>query len=336
MTLILDRYPLEYRSEIVQPVLTAVAGGSSVCIAGLAGVGKSNLTKFLAQSAVLGHYLPQSIAQEMHVLVVHCRPGTQASSSFYAAMLNELQTVAETVRYSLPIPQQTVTAYDVRKAIKHLCEQARQRIVFVLDEFECLIQHQPLEFFEELRNLRDEVRTTNRFAYVTITHRLPHRVQGNQRFENSKLFDLLRSNIYALGPYSPPDALGMLNALAAAQDMTVERDYLLRIGEAAGGHSGIMRAVFETIRTECKGNFAVPSPRLKHFAVEHRTVRDASDYLWLHLHSSERRALRQLAAGQLPEPWLLDFLYKRGLITNTETPNFFAPVFGAYMRSKIG
>lgn len=334
MTLILDRYPLEYRSEIVEPVLTAVAGGSSVCVVGLAGVGKSNLFKFLAQSAVLEHYLPQSIAQEMHVLVVQCRPGTQASANVYAAMLDELQPVAEKAQYSLPILRQAATAYDVRKAVKYLCETARQRIVFVLDEFECLIQHQPLEFFEELRNLRDEVRTTNRFAYVTITHRLPHRVVGNQRFENSKLFELLRSNIYALGPYRQPDALSMLNALAAAQNLTIDRDYLLRIGEVAGGHSGIMRAVFETIKTEGKANFAVPSPRLKQFAVEHRAVYEACDYLWLHLHSSERRALRQLAAGDLPEPWLLDFLFKRGLITSTVTPNFFAPVFAAYVRLK--
>lgn len=336
MTLILDRYPLEYRSEIVQPVLTAVTTGSSVCVVGLAGAGKSNLTLFLAQSAVLEHYLPQSIAQATHVLVFQCRPGTQASSSIYAAMLNELQAVADKVQYTLPVPLEAATAQHVRKAVKHLCVTARQRIVFVLDEFECLIQHQPLEFFEELRNVRDEVRTTNRFAYVTLTHRMPHRVVGNQRFENSKLFELLKSHIYALGPYGKADALGMLNALAAAQNVTVDPSYLVRICDAGGGHGDIMRAIFETIKTECKGNYAVPSPRLNQFAIQHRAVRDACDKLWLHLHSTERRALRQLAADDLPEPWLLDFLYKRGLITSIEKPKLFAPVFAVYVKAKGG
>ena len=95
-----------------------------------------------------------------------------------------------------------------------------------------------------------------------------------------------------------------------------------------------MRAIFDTIKTEHKGNFAVPTPRLNQFAAQHRGVRDACDKLWLHLHSTERRALRQLAAGDLPEPWLLDFLYKRGLITSIAKPNLFAPVFAGYVKSK--
>ena len=41
--------------------------------------------------------------------------------------------------------------------------------------------------FEELRNVRDEVHTTNPFAYVTLTHRLPHRAVGNQRFEKGNV-----------------------------------------------------------------------------------------------------------------------------------------------------
>lgn len=335
MTLIRDRYPLEYRSEIVKPLLAEVKDGSSACIVGLAGGGKTNLATFLAHPAVLEHYLPE-IAPETHVLEIKCRPSAQSPAGFYAGLLHELMPVARKVGYALAPPGKEADYYDVREAVKHLCETARQRIVFVLDEFECLIQNQPLEFFEELRNVRDEVRTTNRFAYVTLTHRLPHRVVGNQRFENSKLFELLKPHIYALGPYRKVDALGMLNALAAAQHVTVERDYLARICDAGGGHGGIMRAIFETIKTELKGNFAVPSPRLNQFAVQHRAVRDACDKLWLHLHSTERRALRRLAAGELPEPWLLDFLYKRGLITSIEDPKLFAPVFAAYVKAKGG
>lgn len=330
MSLILDRYPLEYRCEIVEPLLTAVAHGSSLSVIGLAGAGKSNLAKFLAQPPVLRHYLPESLAQEMHVLVIPCRPGTQPSSSFYRALLDELQPIAHQVQYSPPVPRGDATAYDVRTVVKHLCETARQRIVLVLDEFECLIQHQPLEFFEELRNVRDEVRTTNRFAYVTITHRLPHRVMGNQRFENSKLYELLRDQMYALGPYRTADALAMLHVLAGREDLTIDGGYLDRIRVAAGGHSGIMYALFQTI----KPNFAVSLPRLAQLAADEGPVRQACAKIWLHLHSSERAALRTLAGGGRPDMWLLDFLYKRGLITSTQTPHFFAPAFAVYVNSR--
>lgn len=332
MTLILDRYPLDFRSEIAEPILAAVAHGSSMCVVGLAGAGKSNLAKFLGQPAVLRHYLPESIAQEMHLPVVHCRPGTQPPGSFYRALLNELQPAARKVQYSLRVPGDGVEvgAYDVREAVKHLCETARQRVVVVLDEFESLIQHQPLEFFEELRNIRDEVRTTNRFAYVALTHRLPHRVVGNQRFENSKLYELLREQMYALGPYRPADALSMLDALAAREGLAVERGYLERVRVAAGGHGEIMRAIFDTI----KPNFALSSPRLAQLAAdESGAVQRACAKVWLHLHSSERAGLRTLAAGGRPEPWLLDFLYKRGLITSVQTPYLFAPAFTVYVES---
>jgi hypothetical protein len=218
----------------------------------------------------------------------------------------------------------------VREAIKYFCETARQRIVIILDEFESLIRHQPLEFFEELRNVRDEVRTTNRFAYVAITHRLPHRVVGNQRFENSKLYELLREQMYALGPHPRADALSMLHALAAKENLTIDPAYLDRICVAAGGHARLLYAIFETI----KPNFAVSSPRLAQLAAEEGMVRAACEKLWLHLHSSERAALCSLAAGGRPDPWLLEFLYKRGLITSTQTPYLFAPAFAVYVNSK--
>ena len=329
MTLVLDRYQLEYRKEIVEPILSTVGYGASLCIVGLAGAGKSNLVTFLTQPEVLAHYLPQSLAQETHVLAIQCRPGTQPSAGFYRSLLEELQPVARRVGYALHIPTEGAGIYDVRSAIEYLCETARQRIVVVLDEFECLIQNQPLEFFEELRNLRDAVRTTNRFAYVTVTHRLPHRIVGNQRFESSKLYELLREHIYAFGPYSEADAMAMLNTLAAQQSLTVEAGYLQRIWAAAGGHAAIMSAMFNTI----KPNFAVPSPRLAELALEEGAVRQACRQLWIHLHSSERGALRDIMAREMPPPWLLEFLWKRGLITSVQTPYLFAPALAAYIKS---
>lgn len=334
MTLILGRYPLDFRSEIVEPLLATVTQGSSVCVVGLAGAGKSNLAKFLGQPEVLRRYLPESIAQEVHAPVIHCRPGTQSSATFYRGVLHELQSVARKVGHPLHTEgsHSEASAFDVRAAVKELCETAQQRIVLVLDEFECLIQHQPLEFFEDLRNIRDEVRTTNRFAYVATTHRLPHRVVGNQRFENSKFYELLRNEMYALGPYRAADAMSMLDALAARENLTIDRGYLERVRVAAGGHSEIMRAIFDTI----KPNFGVASPRLAQLAAGREgAVYAACEKLWLHLHSSERAALRTLATGGWPEPWLLEFLYKRGLITSVQTPYLFAPAFAVYVDSLL-
>ncbi len=142
--------------------------------------------------------------------------------------------------------------------------------------------------------------------------------------------ELLREQMYALGPYRPADATAMLHSLAARENLTIDAGHLDRIREAGGGHSGIMYAIFQTI----KPNFAFPLPLLVDLAAKEGWVREACEKLWLHLHSSERTALRSLAAGHLPEPWLLDILYKRGLITSVQTPRLFARTFEVYVDSK--
>ncbi len=328
MALILDRYPLEYRREVVEHIFATTAGSNSMCLVGLAGSGKSNLVTFSRQPEVVRHYAADDAAAEnTTVCWMSCLQAADSPARFYAEMLAGLAPAAEKVGYDLPTIGGGSGYLEVRAAVRHLCQTAGQRIVYILDEFESLIRQQPLYLFEELRNVRDEVRTPPRFAYVFITHRMPHRVVGSQPFENSSLYRLICDNMVAFGPYRPEDARAMLHVLATREKLAiepVERDRILML---SGGHAGIMFALVTAI----KPRFNVPARKMMELATAGGPVRKACDHIWRHLHGTERSALLDLARGVLPAPWLREFLYKRGLIDSLQAPEIFSPVFKEFV-----
>jgi hypothetical protein len=328
MELILDRYPLDYRREVVEYVLDTTAGGHSLCLVGLAGSGKSNLVNFTRQPQVVRHYAADHAAAESTTVCwMSCLQVADSSARFYAEMLNGLRPAAEKVGYELPQIGPGGGYSELRAAVRHLCQTAGQRIVYILDEFESLIRQQPLYFFEELRNVRDEVRTPPRFAYVFVTHRMPHRVVGSQPFENCSLYRLICDNMVAFGPYRPEDAKAMLEVLATREKLTIETVDRDRILMMSGGHAGLTYALVMAIKPNCN----MPARRLRDLATVAGPVRKACEHIWRHLHSTERAALSSLVRGELPPPWLREFLFKRGLIDSLQAPDVFSPVFREYI-----
>jgi hypothetical protein len=331
MSLILDRYPLDYRAEVVDLVLDTTAGGTSMCLVGLAGAGKSNLITFMKQEEVLRFYTQDSAApdgaENLNVCAISCLQVAHAQGRFYAALLDGLRPVAEKVGYALPPRAPESNYFEVRDAVRHLCLRGGQRIIYFFDEFESLIQHQPLDLFEELRTIRDEVRTPPRFAYVFVTHRLPHRVVGNQPFENSSLYRLICDNLVAFGPYRPQDAEAMLDAITRRERLAIAPVDRERILMMSGGHAGIMYALVMAVKPQ----FNLPVRRLRELAAVPGPVQKACAHIWRFLHSSERAALLGLVRGDMPAPWLREFLYKRGLINSLQTPEIFSPVFKEFV-----
>ena len=328
MTLILDRYPIDYRREVVENVFATTASGYSMCLVGLAGSGKSNLVTFTRQPEVVRHYAVDAPTAESTVVCwMSCLQAADSPARFYAEMLNGLGPAAEKVGYALPSIGPGSGYAEVRAAVRHLCQTAGQRIIYILDEFESLIRQQPLYLFEELRNVRDEVRTPPRFAYVFITHRMPHRVVGSQPFENSSLYRLICDNMVAFGPYRPEDARSMLEVLATREKLTIEPIERDRILMLSGGHAGIMFSLV----TATKPRFNVPARKLMELATAPGPVRKACEHIWRHLHSTERSALLDLAGGVVPAPWLREFLYKRGLVDSLQAPEIFSPVFKEFV-----
>lgn len=338
MSLILNRYLPTYRQETVKRLFTAIEQGSSFCLVGLAGTGKSNLCQFLEQPAVSAHYLPQPETARTHFLNVPCGTGTQSTHQIYQALLVALQPLARQLKLSLPQLPEKPSFYELRDLLRPLCAGAdrnghNRRIVFILDEFENLIRHQTEEFFEELRQLRDEHRTSGNLAYVVLTHRMPQTLTGadHKPFQKSRLLELLHREIHPLGPYCNQDARQMLESLLSRARLSLSPTSQKRLCDLCGCHSGILRALFDALPPHLE----ISSQQILRLAGEHPEVNRSCEHLWSHLHGEERSALLDLAQGKPPAPSITKFLLKRGLLTNPQSPIFFSPIFGKFVKTKI-
>jgi hypothetical protein len=316
---------------VLNALFRDAGAGKSLGLIGLAGTGKSNLLTYAQEPAVIQSYFSQpGEAARIFVCQVRCKKFADSLAGFYPEMLNALRPAAQQVGYALPVPAEKAGYPEVCAAIQHLCRSARLRVIVFMDEFEMLIRTQPLHFFEELRNLRDEVRETDRFAYVFVTHRLPHRVvnQHKYMFESSSLYRLICNNLYTFGPYTRRDAVVMLQALLGARGLILDRQTENRLLDLSGGHAGILTALVTAAAQE------KPGASLLRLGTEPGPVREACAYVWEHLHSTERRALQDLTRNRQPPLWMCEFLYKRGLVAHDRPAEFFSPIFYQFVRTQ--
>lgn len=327
MSLILDRYPFSYRREIVQLIIDITQEGNSLCLVGLAGVGKSNLVHFLEQPEIRA-LLKREEAGRTYFFGIPCAKDIGAPEEVYRSLLSSLVALERQIGVRVAkIPEQTVFD-DLRNHLKTLCRERNQRIVFILDEFEQLARNQPPELFEALRILRDDHRTTGNLVYVLLMHRMPQVVAGSQPFVKSRLFEIVREQIHPLGPYSEEDALAMLDALCAKNSMTISQANREKLCAFSGGHSGIMRAIFMAIRP----HFDIPATKIARLATNDPGVAQACQHLWDHLHPEERFALWELVKGTSPDLAMKEFLIKRGLLKRGS--GFFSIVFEEFVKNR--
>jgi hypothetical protein len=330
MALILGRYSTEYRSEIVGPLMTMIRHGDSACLVGMAGVGKSNLLHFLQQPEVSQHYMPSEADRTRFVPMV-CWSGTQSKDSFVNLMVQWTWNVAsslETQMAGAP-PIGAPPLYLLRNVLQVVCQKHNLRLVYILDDFDCLIQHQEPDFFNDMRSLRDEYRASGNLVFIVITHTLPQLVPGLQPLNKSRFFDILQDRIYSLPPYRNTDAAAMLQVLSDSKDncpiQAVDRDRLIAY---SGGHSGLLGALFH----ELYPDFTLSRSRLGRLVETSQKLRTSCEQIWEHLLLEEQQTLCSLVMGQPTPLQMEEYLCRRGLLADSSPARIFSPLLGEYIR----
>lgn len=324
------RYPVDFRKEVIQTLMHKVMHAESVCLVGLAGVGKSNLAGYIDLPEVRQRYLG-SEAEHTRFLNVSCPSGaTDPDDVFQAALDAVLDLAGAVAPGKLDRPVAGVSLFQaLRSALKFLCDAHGQRIVFVLDEFEEAIRRQPADLFDGLRTLRDDQRASGRLQYVVITHLLPQLVLSSPPFHSSRLFNILRDNIYPLPPYRENDATWMLRDLCTrANGMDLSPRATRELLAYSAGHAGLLRALFGDLEPD----FDVAQRRMVRLVEQASRTCHSCERIWTHLHRDEHDALRRLAAGRPIEPQWASYLHRRGLLAG-RTPDsaLFSPLFRRYI-----
>ena len=331
----IPRYRPSFRQTEVALIRAAAARGQSVCFVGVAGIGKTNLIHFLRytgagnpamRSEPLGCSSPTWTAASGRRRPNRC--GTSCSTASPAATTCPLLPG----RAGEALTDEARVRQQLFNCVAQTCRDPQNRLMFLLDDFDDLLKHGPLEMLEALNTLRGECR--DHLGYLIFTKRLPHVLGRAHDLETaSKFYQLFERRIFALPLLAPEDARQMLARLDFIDGGGLSRPELGRIAFLAGGHSSLLRAVYEA-RRELGPLTDASVPAL----VAHASVRAAAQRLFRSLHLAEQEAAVRLAQSRLrPDDLdLIEHLGTRGLLVSLNSAAWFSPVWAHYLRECAG
>lgn len=312
--------PLTYRRPVIDCLIRSLALQRSVRVAGLSGMGKSNLLRFLVSHPELLENHPAIPATQVHFLHIDCNK------------LNPL-TIATFFRECLfllsdnrKVTLQTETHLLYKQLELALLNLDRKMLVIVvIDRAEYLYQHTSSEFFSQLRNLRDEARS-GRMGFIV----------GSQRpvgdlYELEKLF----SDICWVGPLAEDDHQEFFARHEARLGLNIEENNRETLWKLTGGHPGLLKNVLEWMKLNQRQSIPAADVDFMQALLHYTPIRNYCHRLWENLTSDERYSLRNLVENrQAGES--LSFLKHSGLlIDQNDRLDLFSPLWQAYLSQDI-
>lgn len=336
MTHTIPRYPPTYREDEICLILDAARQGQSLCFVGIAGIGKSNITNFLRHDPYQykQQYLGKDTAQFLFP-VIEGNGWNQTPQHLWELMLADLseltrdlpQPPADTKMLQLSEEQRTFSA--LRERVQWVTKD--HQVMFILDDFDKVLQAGPLSMLEQLSALRN-AGNRDKLSYLLFTKKLPHLLgKAHPLLNNSKFYDLFKDFIYALKPYTYQDAQQMLLFLNENADKPLHlKDLPLIREKLTGGHAGLIKIVFDSWRRT-----APEADDLVTFFAEKPEVRNECQRIYQGLHRHEQQVARRVAHYEqtAEDQAVIDHLCRRGLLLNATSGEWFSPLLASFLRS---
>ncbi len=329
---ITSRYQATYRKDQVNLTISSAKRGTSLAFVGVAGVGKSNIINFLRNIQENAPHIKQDV-ERMYFPVVDATQWQGTPDSLWEMMAEALHQATSKLPSSLDNGKGALATEDghtyknLQAQLHRICQELKCHVMFVLDDFDKALETGPLTMLEGLNGLRSE---GNRdfLSYLIFTKRLPHILGGSYNIkDNSKFYDLISPNIYALKPYSKDDALKMLAHLNEIAGSPLSDSDLDQIYELAGGHARLLKVVFDIWVEEgasgIKAAYFADKPDVQH---ECRRI-----LINLHDHEQEVALLVARNLHQAEHQDVIDHLARRGILTNSNPITWFSSLMAQFL-----
>ncbi len=316
------KQPIEFRRDEVQYVTQRWQHSESCSLVGVGSVGKSNLLHHLSDDDVQIHYLGQRASRFIAITIdpnllgpldpsdsipFKCWAGYEVMMHrLYVAFypLTVLEEDAENffdTYQALQDGSNPLYAYMGLRFFELGLEFFLRRdiqIVFMFDEFEEMLRKMPAKFFQTLRGLRDNHKTS--LSYLTFSREpLPVLIEKMDLPEEElePFTELFTDNIYYVGPYNQVDAQAMIERLIKRNPQANYSPYALDfLMYATGRYAGLMRAGFRTL--DMIGEITpseVRNPYLVERLASRRPVRAECETIWKGLTDVEQRVLKAIS-----------------------------------------
>lgn len=340
--------PVDFRNEIIKPLLKALGAGESCSLVGVGSSGKSNVIRHLLRQDVREHFLGEP-AQGILLLYVDCTKlldytmralhglileamlrATEKVGTELAALHPKLERLWEQATDS-ESPDRTRRALE--EAVARVLQAGATQIYVILDDFDHVVQKASAPVLNSLRSLRDNHKY--RVVYVTVTRREMAFLRDENEYQD--FHELVSSTTIPIGPYSEVDANLMIDRLSLRWNLRqklneIERQRLL---EVSGRHAGLLSAILRA--TQRDEPILLTSPDLLEELRGHRDIEPECIKIWESLEQNEIDDLLALVRRGWPIGNGVHQLERKGLIWRRldGAYDIFSPVFADFVRSAL-
>lgn len=335
-----QRYSATYRQAEIKLIVDCAKQGQSLCLMGIAGTGKSNITNFL-QSDPYGyktHYFDEG-EQAAHFLfpVVDGNTWDQTPVGLWRLMVAALTDATQGLEQPatdtklLQLTEEQRAFSELKTRVDWFCQKLDYWVIFVLDDVDKVLSVGPLPMLEQLNALRSSG-NRGKLSYLLFTKRLPHVLGSAHPLRGvSKFYDLFSNHIYALGLYTHDDARQMLVHLNEVAGKPLTTRELAQIEQLGGGHARLLRLIFELWRSNRPAEEGLVAT-----LAQQSDIRDECRRILQGLHEDEQAVVQRLAHGgaEADDEPLIDHLVRRGLLSDQETQMWFSPLFAEFLRTQ--
>jgi len=325
-------FPPDYREAQVRQIMGAVYKLRSIAITGLAGMGKSNVVRFIvSHPQVRARYLKER-ANDYAFVHVDCASLTGGDES---EILNEIAAQLRHDRLSTGAARQPQVSPNVRRILREqiLSMEPNLNLVLVLDYFDEAAAKLNKPLFNYLFHLRN-IRPQGNLSYIFATRR----PMGHLH----ELQELLDDGC-VIGPLAYKDALDSIKRDEERLGYVFDAAQRDRLFTCTGGHPGFLKNACESL---CGGKVdtSLPGKEIARQLLQSDKVKKLCDELWDDLTPTEQSMLFN-AARDVPWPRSVDgacvaYLEQSGILVRKESGQgrldvaIFCPLFETFVRDK--
>jgi hypothetical protein len=339
MTTTIPRYLTTYRQDELRQICSHALKGASLCFVGVAGSGKSNVINLLSTDpyGYKSHYLGDAV-ERVYFPVVAGPTVQRSAQTLWETMTTALKEAAPGVPWPpfddkiRPISPEQGAYSQLRACVRTVCQDLGRHLMFIVDDFDGVLESGPLVMLEQLAALRNDG-NRDYLSYLLFVKRLPHLLgQAHLLQDTSKFYDLFRHHIYALPPYEEADARQMLAFLNSSERQPLDTADFPAIVKLAGGHAGLLRIVFDLWRS------ALVAGNIETYLGGRSEVQSECRRIFQQLHPEEQQTAVAIAQSHRNEidRAVVDHLAVRGLLTESgDKITWFSPLFARYLQKVV-
>jgi len=321
------QYRLEFRKEDSIYIFDRIRNSTSASLVGVGSIGKSNLIAHLLNPLVHHHYLGAEEATSLSLIRIDANMLVPLSShaesddamrawSGYELLMHRMYLSYHP--FHLLDNEEKEQFYQLYQALQDgrnplyasmglrylelaltLFVRKGQKIVFLFDEFEHILETLPIKFFLTLRGLRDTYKS--QLSFLTFSRSpLPVLVDrmGLDAIEIEPFVELFNDYVRYVGPYNEKDAQEMIATLSERSKVQVSESTITTLLQVTGRFAGLLRASWKVLESLPSSVLMPPPVTLASFLIQRKAIQLECQSLWDSLNSSEQMILRTVARLQ--------------------------------------